>query len=144
MCECYSCILPDSIQKSHRKRREDIKIVVFQTLNLVVQNGVGLQNHVNNIISANNVDINKSTDEKLILGHNLLLRNIMQTNFLPSWGFSSHDLNMVFVIWALLLVDLTMASNSYVQRYLCKEYRTILDRHVWAGSKWNDATLIFL
>ena len=43
-CDRYSCILPDSSLKLHRKRRKVIKIIVFCKLNLIVQNGVGLQN----------------------------------------------------------------------------------------------------
>ena len=39
-----SCILPDSSLNSHRKRRKIFKIIVFPTLNLVVQNGASLQN----------------------------------------------------------------------------------------------------
>ena len=31
---------------------------------------------------------------------------------------------MVLVVWKRLLVDLTMASNSYVHRYLCKNDRS--------------------
>ena len=41
---CHSCILPDSSLNCHQKRRKVIKIIIFRTLNLVVQNGVGLQN----------------------------------------------------------------------------------------------------
>ena len=39
----------------------------------------------------------------------------------------SHDLNMVLhvVLWKRLLVDLTMASNSCMHRYLCKKSRII-------------------
>ena len=42
MCDRYSCILPDFSRKSHRKQCKGIKIV--RMLNLIVQNGVGLQN----------------------------------------------------------------------------------------------------
>ena len=46
----------------------------------------------------------------------------MQTNLGPYWGFSSknhvqttrefHDLNMIFAVWALLLVDLTIGIKN--------------------------------
>ena len=39
-CDRYSCILPDSGLKSPKV----IKITSFRTLNLIVQNGVSLQN----------------------------------------------------------------------------------------------------
>ena len=44
MCDRYSCILPDSSLNSYQKRRKVNKIIIHRTLNLVVQNGVGLQN----------------------------------------------------------------------------------------------------
>ena len=40
-CDHYSCILPDSNLKSHRKSRKNIKIIVF-SLDLFVQNDVSL------------------------------------------------------------------------------------------------------
>ena len=43
-CDRYFCILPDSNLKSHQKRRKNIKIIVFRTLDLFVQNGVRMQN----------------------------------------------------------------------------------------------------
>ena len=61
----------------------------------------------------------------IILGHNVLPRNIMQTNLGLSWGVlcKNHDcLNIGLFIWTLVLVDLTMASNSYGHRYLCKNF----------------------
>ena len=81
-------------------------------------------------ICASNVDVYKSIDKMLIPDRNVLPRNVMETNFGASWGFSSkhhvhtarkfHCLNMTFVVWTLLLVDWTIASNSYAHRYLCK------------------------
>ena len=130
MGDCSSCILPDSSLKLHRKCRKVIAIIVFHMLNLIVQNGVSLQNQPSkDIISPNNVDINKSIDKMIIPSHNILPHNIMQTNLGLSWLFSSNNqvqtacefhLNMFFVVSTLLLVDLTMASNSYAHWYLCK------------------------
>ena len=67
-CDCYSCILPDSVLKSHPKCRNNIIINVFHSLDLLVQNGISLQNRMS---SANNVDINKNIDKMLILGLNV-------------------------------------------------------------------------
>ena len=94
-------------------------------LNFVEQNGIGLQNWISDVISTNSVDVNKSTDKMLIQG-----RNVMQTNLVHLKNFQAHefhDLNMFFTVWALPLVDLTMASDSYVHRYLCKNIQ---------GSSW--------
>ena len=78
-CHHYSCILPDSSLKSHRKRGKVIKIIVFRTKwhRLAKSN-------VKDILSTNSVDFNKSIDKKLIRDHNILLCNIMQTNLGPS------------------------------------------------------------
>ena len=79
MCDCYSCILHYSIRKSQRTCRKVIKIVVFLTLNLFVKMASLVKSNVKDVISANNVDINKSTNKMLIPDHNILPLNIMQT-----------------------------------------------------------------
>ena len=73
------------------------------------------------LISTNNIDVNKSILDKMIIpSRNVFPCNVMQTN--PSahlLGFSceNHVLKLNSIIWTwtwvLLLVDLTMASNSY-------------------------------
>ena len=72
------------------------------------------------------VDVNKNQDKMLIPGQPW----IVVWRYVPSWGFlsknhaqtarESHDTNMVLVVLKWLLVDLTMALNSCVHRYLCK------------------------
>ena len=44
-----------------------------------------------NVISTNDVNVNKSTDKMLIPGRKVLLRSVMQTNLHLSWGFSSKN-----------------------------------------------------
>ena len=78
----------------------------------------------------NDVDVNKNQDKMLIPGSLTLLFDVTWTIYVPFWGFSSknhvhtvresHDSNMDLVVWKRLLVDLTMASNRCVHRYLCK------------------------
>ena len=46
MGDRYSCFLPDSSLKLHRKCLKVIKIITFCMLNLIVQNGVNLQNQM--------------------------------------------------------------------------------------------------
>ena len=106
------------------------------------------KSNVKDVISANNVDIYKIVYKMLIPGHNVLPHNVMQTNFGTSWGFSSknhvqtaresHDSNMVFVFWPLLLVDLTMTSNSYMYRYLCKKNNIYLHNYTFIRSYCSD------
>ena len=58
---------------------ENNQKVIFRTLNLGVKIALAKSN-VKDVISANNVDINKTTDKMLIPGCNILPRNILQTN----------------------------------------------------------------
>ena len=76
----YSCILADSNLKSHRKSQKNIKIIVFRSLDLFDEMASAAKSNVKVIISANNVDVNKSIEKILIPGRNVSPRNVMQTN----------------------------------------------------------------
>ena len=121
----YSCFVFDSSLKSHRKRRQVIERIVFHVESRCTKFRQLAKSNVKDVISTINVDANKSVDKLIIpgrTGRNALPRNVMQTYFDPFWGFSSkkhtqkarefHCLNMIFICWTLLLVDLTMASNN--------------------------------
>ena len=61
MGDCYSCILPDSSLKSTKNAEKSIKLSVFGTLNHVEQNGENITSE--DIILANNIDVNKNIDK---------------------------------------------------------------------------------
>ena len=121
--------------KSDQIHRKVIKIIVFHTLNLVVQNCISLQNQASKrLFKLTTLTSTKAYRRMIIPGRNILSRNIMQTNLGLSWGFASK--NHVQSTWiplfkhgcpclTLLLVDLTMAQTAIYARISIK-MRTIL------------------
>ena len=96
-------------------------------------------------------DVHKNQDRMLIPGQPCIVVWRHVKIHVPSWGFlsknhvqtvrESHDSYMVLVVWKRLLVDLTMASNSCVHRYLCKNLSlTHCDKSVSAVTPLNTAS----
>ena len=77
MYDRYSCILPDSNLKMHQKswKKKTLNNRILFIRSLCTKWCQLAKSNVNDVISANNVDVNKSIDKMLTLG-----RNIMQTN----------------------------------------------------------------
>ena len=140
MFDRYSCILYDFIKtpvkdawKNHEKVTltalyTSVDAILFFTISDVMRE------------KWNDVNVNKNQDKMLIPGQPCIIVWRHVYNLRPIFRIfnlsknhvqtarESHDSNMILVVWKRLLVDLTVASNSCVHRYLFKNESTCMYR----------------